>query len=287
MKFTNNKILVSGATGVIGRRLVYRLVQEGYIVAGLTTSSKGENYLKNIGVRAYKGSIYDLSFVEEMVRDFNPEIVIHEITDLKNMSGKENSNIRKAGTKNLVQASLKANVQKIISQSISWAYEEGTMPAGEHVPLDIHANEPRKTTIDGIVSLEEATKEIENFIILRYGTLYGKDTWYGENGDIYQSFKNGTAKVSNGVISFIHIDDAVEATIQALSWESGIYNIVDDEPVVGDEWASFYANKINTNVSFEITEKNNWERGASNHKFKSTGGILKYPTWRKGMEYVD
>lgn len=51
------KIFVTGATGLIGTRLVQRLNEEGHEVAGFTTSEKGKEKLENLNVKAYIGDI--------------------------------------------------------------------------------------------------------------------------------------------------------------------------------------------------------------------------------------
>lgn len=66
----------------------------------------------------------------------------------------DNLNIRKEGTRNLVDAALAVGVRKIITQSISCAYSPGEGPATEENPLDTEAPLPRRTTVEGIQSLE-------------------------------------------------------------------------------------------------------------------------------------
>ena len=103
---------------------------------------------------------------------------------------------------------------------------------------------------------------------------------------IYNSFIEGTVTMTDGIQSFIHIDDAVEVAIQALNFESGIYNIVDDEPVKGDVWAEWYAGLLNVNPEINIQTSESHERGADNTKFKNQGGKLIYPSWKQGMNPI-
>lgn len=41
---------------------------------------------------------------------------------------------------------------------------------------------------------------------------------------LYKQFMYGSLSMSNGVQSFVHIDDAVETVIQVLSFEPNKYN---------------------------------------------------------------
>lgn len=62
------KIFVTGATGLIGTKLTKRLIEEGYEVAGLTTSEKGKEKLDNAGVKAYIGNILEYDTIEKKYR---------------------------------------------------------------------------------------------------------------------------------------------------------------------------------------------------------------------------
>ena len=211
---------------------------------------------------------------------------MNEITDLKNVDTSANTKVRIEGTKNLVEAALKNNVKQMQSQSIAFTYEGGDTLATEETPLDTQSTGDRKITVDGVEVLETETARIENSVVLRYGLLYGPGTWYGKDGMIYNSFKEDTVTMTDGVQSFIHIDDAVEVAIQALNFESGIYNVADDEPVKGDVWAAWYADLLNVNPQLNIQPAETHERGASNAKFRAQGGKLIYPSWKQGMDPI-
>lgn len=280
------KIFVTGATGLIGTKLTKRLLEEGYEVGGLTTSENGKEKLENAGVKAYIGDILKYDTIEDSISDFKPDIIMNEITDLKQVDMSANTKVRIEGTKNLVNAAIKHDVTHIQSQSIAFTYEGGEGLATENTPLDYHASGDRKITVDGVEGLEKETAKIEHHVILRYGLLYGPGTWYGKDGMIYNQFINHEVSMTDGVQSFIHIDDAVETAIQALNFDSGIYNVVDDDPVKGDVFAKWYANLLNVNPNINIEPAPSFERGASNKKFKEQGGTLIYTTWKDGMNPI-
>ncbi|CAL29341.1 NAD-dependent epimerase/dehydratase family protein [Staphylococcus carnosus] len=280
------KIFVTGATGLIGTKLTKRLLEEGYEVAGLTTSQNGKEKLQNAGVTPYVGDIFDYDTIDEAIGDFKPDVIMNEITDLKNVDMAANTKVRIEGTKNLVDAAIKHDVENMQSQSIAFVYEGGKGLATEETPLDYNATGDRKVTVDGVEGLEKETARIKNHVILRYGWLYGPGTWYGEDGMIYSQFKNGKVDMTDGVLSFIHIDDAVETAIQALNFETGTYNVADDDPVRGDAWADWYANQLNVSPEINIAPAEPFERGVSNKKFKAQGGTLIYPSWKDGMKDI-
>lgn len=263
-----------------------RLLKEGYEVAGFTTSQKGKEKLVDIGVIAYIGDILKYDTVETAISDFKPDIIMNEITDLRQVDMSANTKVRVEGTKNLVDAAIKHDVTHIQSQSIAFSYESGDGLATEDTPLDYNSMGNRKITVEGVEGLENETSRIKKHIILRYGLLYGPGTWYGKDGMIYNQFMNNHVSMTDGVQSFIHIDDAVEIAIQALNFDTGVYNIADDEPVKGDVWAKWYAKTLNATPDIEIESAPPFERGVSNEKFKKQGGKLLYPTWKVGMNPI-
>lgn len=55
--------------------------------------------------------------------------------------------------------------------------------------------------------------------------------------------------------SWIHIDDAVEATVAALSLPPGVYNIVDDDPTEVKVWLPAFAASVGAPPPATVTEQ--------------------------------
>ncbi|COS03341.1 NAD dependent epimerase/dehydratase family [Streptococcus pneumoniae] len=224
--------------------------------------------------------------IESAIADFQPEIIINQITDLKNVDMAANTKVRVEGSKNLIDAAQKYNVKKVIAQSIGFMYEAGEGLATEETPLDLESSGDRKVTVDGVIGLEEETSRMDEYVVLRFGWLYGPGTWYGKDGMIYNQFVDGNVTLSDGVTSFVHLDDAVETSIQALNFDNGIYNVADDEPVKGSDFAEWYKQQLNVDPEINIQPAQPFERGITNDKFKAQGGKLIYSTWKDGMNPI-
>ncbi len=278
-----SKIFVTGATGLIGIKLVQRLKEEGHEVAGFTTSENGQQKLAAVNVKAYIGDILNVDTIDQALADFKPEIIINQITDLKNVDMAANTKVRIEGSKNLIDAAKKHDVKKVIAQSIAFMYEPGEGLAYEKTALDFNSTGDRKVTVDGVVGLEEETARMDEYVVLR---LYGPGTWYGKDGMIYNQFMDGQVTLSDGVTSFVHLDDAVETSIQAIHFENGIYNVADDAPVKGSEFAEWYKEQLGVEPNIDIQPAQPFERGVSNEKFKAQGGTLIYKTWKDGMNPI-
>ncbi|MCC2684337.1 MAG: dTDP-glucose 4,6-dehydratase [Paenibacillaceae bacterium] len=275
------KIFVAGATGVVGRLLLPKLIRAGHEVIGITQREGKKSIIEKMGAQAKLADVFDRQAIRSALEDSRPDVIIHQLTSLSSRNFSDNTRIRIEGTRNLVDAALAVGVQRIIVQSICWAYEPGEGPATEEVPLHVSATGPRKTTIDGILALEKAASEIPQHVILRYGMFYGPGTWYEPNGFMAEQVFEQKLPATEGVTSFLHVEDAAEAALSALQWPSGPVNIVDDEPAKGSDWLPLFAQALGAPVPETFSNRNDWERGASNAKARQQYGWKPlYPTWR-------
>jgi 2-alkyl-3-oxoalkanoate reductase len=138
-------------------------------------------------------------------------------------------------------------------------------------------------------------------LALRYGPFYGRDTGIGEGGSIVEDVRRRRIPVVGsgaGVWSFVHLDDAAQATLAAIERGSpGIYNVVDDEPAAVSEWLPELAAAIGAKSPRRVPA---WLarpligehgvvmmteiRGASNAKAKrELGWQPAWTSWREGF----
>jgi nucleoside-diphosphate-sugar epimerase len=103
---------------------------------------------------------------------------------------------------------------------------------------------------------------------------------------------------SNGIWSFVHVEDAAAATVAAVDRGApGLYQIVDDDPAPVSEWLPALAAAVGGRPPRRIPA---WAarlligehgvammceiRGASNARAKrELGWTLRYPSWRAGF----
>jgi nucleoside-diphosphate-sugar epimerase len=126
--------------------------------------------------------VYDADAVKAAVGAAEPAVVMHQLTDLSSGSSAGNGRIRRVGTRNLVDAALQAAVPRMIAQSIAWAYQPGDKPATESTPLDESAADPRGAMVGAVRTLEDEAARLPEYVVLRYGTLYGPGTWFRRVG---------------------------------------------------------------------------------------------------------
>jgi 2-alkyl-3-oxoalkanoate reductase len=245
-------ILVAGATGAVGRRLVPALVSAGHSVVGLTRTPAKAEMIQRLGGQPVVADGLDAEAVRAAVGSTKPDVIVHEMTALSGASDlrrfdrtfADSNRLRTRGTDLLLAAAREAGVKRLIAQSFcGWPYARtGALVKSETSELDPNPPEQLRRTLEAIRYLERIVTGSRNpeGIVLRYGAFYGHDTGMFDRSMVGQIRRRRVPLIGdgNGWWSFLHIDDAVAATTIAIERgkAGNIYNIVDDEPAPVREW---------------------------------------------------
>ena len=187
VEFGPVRIFVAGATGVIGSRLVPLLTAAGHEITAMTRSVHKVEQLSEAGARPTVCDVFDFDRLVSEVSLANPDLVIHQLTDLPDDADQiplhedRHARIRTEGTANLLAASSRAGVERVIAQSVAW-----TLPG---------------VGGDAVASLERQVLDHPG-VVLRYGRFHGPSTYYVD-----------TLPPSPRV----HVAVAAERTLEALS----------------------------------------------------------------------
>lgn len=273
------RILLAGGTGVIGTRLVPALLAAGHEVTATTRRAEAFTQLADLGAKGVLLDVYDSEQVTATLAEAKPELVMHQLTDLRRNDREANARLRREGTANLVAAAEAAGVERMSVQSITWAYPEGDAPATEDEAL--LPGHPAAV-------MEELVQRLKHAVVLRFGVLYGPGTWYAPGGQIAAAVAAGQFPASATITSFVHVDDAVAAAVQSIGWPDGIYNIVDDEPAPATEWLPVYAAGINAPApqTTPLSEDAHVGRIVTNAKAFAAGWTPAHPTWRESFRML-
>jgi uncharacterized protein YbjT (DUF2867 family) len=79
------RIFLAGASGVIGQRLIPRLVQAGHVVGALTRSSSKTKLLSHLGAEPILCDVFDREALIRAVRDFKPDVILNELNELTDL----------------------------------------------------------------------------------------------------------------------------------------------------------------------------------------------------------
>jgi NAD(P)H-binding len=189
------RIFLAGATGVIGVRLLRLMLAAGHEVAAMTRTPKKLDELRTSGAIPVLGNILDQESLSAAIKDFHPDLIVHQVTDLPDEIekiaefGLANARIRSVGTRNLLAAAQLVGASGFLAQSIAW-------PGG--AVLESHEN---------AVLLAGGT-------VLRYGRFYGQGTYYEDDPPPHPR---------------IHVDVAARRTMAFLRGLPGVFSITETE----------------------------------------------------------
>src|SRR5688500_10061771 len=135
-------VFIAGATGVLGRRVVRKLVQEGHRVVGLARNAANESQLIGLGAEPRSGDLFNAKQLARITAGC--DAILHLATATpKRMPArasdwKLNDRIRTEGTRALVAAALENNVKLFLAQSVVYIYgDQGGAWIDEDTPYDI------------------------------------------------------------------------------------------------------------------------------------------------------
>jgi 2-alkyl-3-oxoalkanoate reductase len=307
------RVFLAGATGVIGRQLVPRLLEAGHEVVGSTRSSGKARGLQEMGATAAVVDPLDRTEVTTAVMRSEPEAVIHELTALRgrtslrrfDRSFAETNVLRTRGLDILLEAARAAGATRFLAQGYTgWPNaREGGPVKTEDDCLDPDPPRAMRESIAAIRYLEETVPAAAGLdgLVLRYGALYGPGTSMAEEyAAMIRRRKFPIIGDGAAVWSFVHVADAAAATVAALDHGGpGVYNVVDDDPAPVSEWLPYFAEVVNAkpprHFPVWIARMAAGEvgvsamtriRGSSNAKAKrELGWQPKWSSWRDGFRH--
>ncbi len=242
------KILVAGATGVIGHRAVRELTAAGHDVTALARTPEKAELVESMGATPVTFDVFDRDQV--LTHASGHDAVVNLLTHIPPltkaaMAGAwaENSRIRTEASVNLGAAAL-AGGGRFIQESITFLYED----AGDQW---LDEDSPREATklVESTNAAERAAADVTakggTGVVLRFAQFYAPEA--SHTRDSLRAARTGMAPAvgdPDGYATFIYADDAARAVVAALEVAPGIYNIAEDEPLTRREGAAVMAEAL-------------------------------------------
>jgi nucleoside-diphosphate-sugar epimerase len=237
------RVLVAGATGVLGRPLVARLTAAGHEVTGFSRSGRD-------GTRAVDA--LDAAAVRAVADEVRPDAVVNLLTAIPaafnprkiGAAFEATNRLRTEGTRNLLAAAPEAHH---LAESIAFIYDPAPGLAGEDDPVWRRPPASFGPILAAVGELERAVLDAGG-AVLRLGYLHGPGTGFEPGGAMHQQIRRRQlplAGPAGGVLSFLHVDDAAGAFAAALDRRAtGLLNVVEDDPEPVRAWLPRYAKQI-------------------------------------------
>lgn len=281
-------VLIIGATGVLGRNVIPRLLERGHHVRAIVRRNESLRYLEQAGVEVRSGDIFDRSSLEAASNGC--DAALHLATAIPKDGSQDwslNDRVRREGTRNLLDAVSKNGVRRYIQQSITLLYgENGQHIVDESAPLQV------SPISQSAADMEEMVRSsVLEWSILRGGIFYGAGT--GREDGWRQFARDGNLALpgdGSDLISLLHVVDMARAVIAALESApvGSIYNVVDDEPVSYKRLFNHIAAQLGENPPQSGGPKFLPSLGCSNAKARQDlGWSPAYPNFLSGLADVE
>lgn len=239
-------VLVTGATGVLGRRLVDRLADGGHDVVGMVRDDVGAEAVEARGGVAREGDVLEpdsLSAFEAPAALVHAATAIPTSTKPTDEEWERNDRVRFEGARYLLEA-FADDVEHVLFPSVVWVARQ---PDGSAFD-ESAARHPDRATRSAAATEDflRGTSEARGFdlAILRCGFFYAPDAAHtrewGERllDRRLPAVGGGLLGRRDAALSFVHATDAARAFVDAIeAGATGVYHVVDDEPVTV---AAFY-----------------------------------------------
>lgn len=243
------KVLLTGATGVIGRLAVPSLIEAGHEVVAVFRDDADRIWLEEQGATPVSLDLFDPDAVDAATAGAGA--VVHHATAIPPASAMRkpgawstNDRLRTEAAAHLTEAAARHGVEVFVQQSVTFVYADGgSRWIDEESPVD-----PPAPIVESALVAEQHTGRFTasggRGVVLRFARLYGPGR---ASAGIVSSVRTRAAPVVGrgaNYVSSLHVADAAAATVAAISLPAGIYNVCDDRPVTSRDYFSSLAAQL-------------------------------------------
>jgi dihydroflavonol-4-reductase len=230
------KILVTGGTGLVGAHLLLRLIKQGKSVraiyrneASLAKAKQIFNYYQQSSIfeqiEWFKANILDIKDIEEAI--FGCKTVFHcaAMISFHPKDAKQMYEINVRGTKNLVDVCLEnkeVNSFVHVSSTAAVGRNAYDITTEEHIWDKNDASNYSISKKQAEIEVWRGAEEGLNVIIVNPCIIIGPGNWDEGSSKLFQKIHRGLSYFTPGANAFVDVNDVVECMIELE--EKKIYN---------------------------------------------------------------
>ena len=287
----SQRIFVTGATGVLGRRVVPALVGAGHAVTAVVRTEAKASATRAYGATPVQVDLFDRDAIRTAIADH--DCVAHLATHIPSGSSaasKEawhtNDTLRREAATAIAGAVVDAGIGRMIQESITFPY----IDRGDQW-IDESCERVYGWVTESTVVAEAATASVTAAggagIVLRFAMFMAPDSAHMQR--VLGAARRGVFGLlgtPNSYISFIHIDDAAAAVVAALEAPAGTYNVAEPDPVHRSNHGDVLASLAGRSGVLERPDVDAATSTARSHRISSQH-LQHVSTWSPTIHCVD
>lgn len=264
-------VLVTGATGKVGSRLVPSLLSAGYSVRILVRRTDDETVrkLEAKGAGTFVGDIMQLGSLQGALEGV--DVVVHLAAFFRSQDAEKVKSVNETGTKNIAEAASQINRGiRLVFSSTSNVYNNEVAPGLETDHVSPTAAYPSsKVASEKLLLGMHAAKQLD-VRILRFSFVYGaEDPHLPESIPFFERLNLHPAYRLH-MVHHLDIAQAVKLAINISAMGGEIYNVADDSPITLQEVIRLMGQTARlANPATPLT--NAWTGLVSTEKIRSLG----------------
>jgi nucleoside-diphosphate-sugar epimerase len=245
-------VFVAGATGVLGRAVVRRLVERGHRVAGLSRSEENAALLRRLRAEPRPADLFEPETLRRAAEGC--EAVLHLATAIPTAvrtapeDWEPNDRIRREGTRNLIDAAVGAGARLYLQESVLYVYgDRGGGWVDESIPPAAEPPLLARSAADAEAMVREAAAARGlAAAILRFGAFYHPEA-HSTRVMLQLTRENRFPIIGTGKTwwNLIHVEDAAAAVALAVERPERAagrtLDVCDGEPVMMGEALDYLA----------------------------------------------
>ena len=216
MKYNN--IFITGSTGVVGKPLLRKIVDQGHNVFALSRSKNNDQFFSDLGVKKIEGDLFTEAIYDEL-SDYNIDAIFH-IAGVNKMCSKNPEGMFKAnveGTKEMLQLGNMLKIKKFIytSSAVTLGEELGTIgdELSDHRGYFLSKYEESKYLAEK--EAFDYGKDFE-FVSVNPSSVQGPGRVSGTAKLLISTLNKTYPPLIRNNISIVDIDDCTDGHYQAL-----------------------------------------------------------------------
>jgi len=277
------KILVTGGTGTIGKSLIPALLSKKFNCLMISKKTNLRKSIMNIHC-----DITDFVKLNKIINEQKPDVIIHLAAITGNINCEKNP--KKAfstnvlGTLNVLNASITVK-PKIIFVSTGEIYGNTQTKSDEKSKLN-PSNVYGKTKMLSEILIQNFSTEFNlSSIILRLSYCYSENfPKKGFSLMLKNAIKGKKIKIYGGnqTVDLLHIDDAVNAIVKSIDYKkSGIFNIASGETYYLTSIIKKLNKLLNKKIDYQVLPYRGFEVKNCRLNIKNSKKFLKFTPQKK------